>query len=70
MGVQSSENNRGDPYRFFDFFFTYDIYISLKSFVELFLMVPNLLVKVYCHREPPAGVRVKVRVRVRVRVII
>jgi hypothetical protein len=33
-------------------------------------MVPNLLVKVYCHREPPAGVRVKVRVRVRVRVII
>ncbi len=31
MGVQSSENNRGDPYRFFDFFFTYDIYISLES---------------------------------------
>ncbi len=33
--------------------------------VELILMEPILLVKVYCHREPPAGVRVKVRVRVR-----
>jgi len=31
-------------------------------------MMPNLLVKVYCHREPPAGVRVRVRVRVKVRV--
>jgi len=29
-------------------------------------MVPNLLVKVYCHREPPAGFRVRIRVRVRV----
>jgi hypothetical protein len=31
LGVQSSENNRGDPYRFFKFFFIYVIFISLKS---------------------------------------
>ena len=30
MGVQSSEHNRGDPYRNFHFFFINEIYKSLK----------------------------------------
>jgi len=32
MGVQSSKNNRGDPYRFFDFFSHMIQYVSKQSY--------------------------------------